>query len=513
MSLTEDAQSSTSLVESAPSQDEEHNDGQRGAPNNDEPIGYSSDDYVLDHLSDISSQIQSSVHTEYIGDYEELSSAADETSTSTKRSQPHKFHGPASTWRDRTASERQLAASLDQLRAKDLSVHLYNFYALKRQASEDGKGKEHEEDQRPNISTSGKSWASSKNWTAWPMAPKLVPRESNANSWETEADQKAFINPQMTSSRDILQDLLAARACKIAKERFYDRGSEPDPPSTNNNQKSKGQARILELTDEGISDDGDEPVVLADDQRAKDLLQPSLNHVLAKLDTVLIGLHHARSSYATDNNSSSRLSGMTDEEGSRNNKRRQTMTSRGRSRGSNRRRKAYPDSSENLSAVDDEPHPIRGRRSGRSGSDRGGVKPPLRSRSRLDRIGLRDWSDVLGVASMCGWDAQVVARAAERCSNLFEEGMVLRTLHEGQEGYHDATFLPNQPATMDMNMLGTVLQRKVHDRAFQPSVDQGSDVHEAWEDTQVGGVHIDGFLQPIPTHKSWGRKRKARRKK
>lgn len=56
-------------------------------------------------------------------------------------------------------------------------------------------------------------------------------------------------------------------------------------------------------------------------------------------------------------------------------------------------------------------------------------RPEKRPRDRRE-LGLRDWSDVLGAAALAGFHPSVVARAAQRCSSLFGEGMTLRTLHE-----------------------------------------------------------------------------------
>jgi len=51
------------------------------------------------------------------------------------------------------------------------------------------------------------------------------------------------------------------------------------------------------------------------------------------------------------------------------------------------------------------------------------------------RIGLRDWSDVLGIAALQGWDGVVIDAAAKRCAALFGEGMDFRVLGaEGEEG-------------------------------------------------------------------------------
>ena len=50
-------------------------------------------------------------------------------------------------------------------------------------------------------------------------------------------------------------------------------------------------------------------------------------------------------------------------------------------------------------------------------------------------LGLRDWSDVVGIASLTGWDEQVVRRTTKRCEKLFGEAMRFRTLDERQTRY------------------------------------------------------------------------------
>ena len=45
-------------------------------------------------------------------------------------------------------------------------------------------------------------------------------------------------------------------------------------------------------------------------------------------------------------------------------------------------------------------------------------------------LGLRDWSDVLGMAALTGWNTNTVARASERCARLFGENMMFRTFRE-----------------------------------------------------------------------------------
>lgn len=49
---------------------------------------------------------------------------------------------------------------------------------------------------------------------------------------------------------------------------------------------------------------------------------------------------------------------------------------------------------------------------------------------KLDRVGLRDWSDVVGAAALAGFSEEVVERTVKRCVKMFGEGMVMRRLAE-----------------------------------------------------------------------------------
>ena len=53
---------------------------------------------------------------------------------SESESRPNCWTGAPSTWLAITASERQQAAALEQLRNANLSIHLYNAFALRKRA-------------------------------------------------------------------------------------------------------------------------------------------------------------------------------------------------------------------------------------------------------------------------------------------------------------------------------------------------------------------------------------------
>ncbi|ROW18446.1 hypothetical protein VPNG_00440 [Cytospora leucostoma] len=49
---------------------------------------------------------------------------------------------------------------------------------------------------------------------------------------------------------------------------------------------------------------------------------------------------------------------------------------------------------------------------------------------KLERLNLRDWSEVMGAAALAGFSPKVIARATQRCANLFGQGMEMHTINE-----------------------------------------------------------------------------------
>ncbi|KAL8916027.1 MAG: hypothetical protein Q9172_006502 [Xanthocarpia lactea] len=383
-------------------------------------------DTSLDHTSEGESQKQVSP----AGEQPDQLPPAKEVTPAVKRvpsTRPNKYHGPPSTWRDWTAANRQIVASLDQIRAKDLSLHLYNFYCLKRRVDSTREWQtETEPDTDDYVSTSRrrKAWLPVKKWTAWPMDPELVPRVPDVPTWEADASEHGNTKDKAIPSRELLSDLLLARACKKAKERFQERKWDdsdvelPDPPSDN---YSRRQRRVSELAGEPSSVQRYEPVVMADDECAKSILQPSINHVLQKLDTLLMGLHHARNSYATYNKDIGDLQSVKADEKAGSRKRKRVASRTSASRASSRQHSANQSGDASEAATES----------------------VVSLSKRKARLGLRDWSDVLGVASVSGFPPEVVAKAAGRCSKLFDEGILFRTLYEGKKGYRELKYLPD----------------------------------------------------------------------
>ncbi|KAL8792250.1 MAG: hypothetical protein Q9195_005129 [Heterodermia aff. obscurata] len=353
---------------------------------------------------------------------------------------PNKYHGPPSTWRKWTAPERELAASLDQIQAADLSIHLYNAFALKRRAGARPSRRKRKHDDNEDATS---NWVPPKVWTAWPMRPDEVPREEETRDWEDDNPAPRKKRPKPSS---LLNELLVARVLQEAKERFEARewapdNTSPEPttthstdhsPTQNPKPKRRKKPQFTYTGNEEPSPPGApltysaihntlpnppplKPATLADDALATTLLQPATRHILAQLDALLLALHTARASYA-------------------------------RPRSSHR---------------------------------------PAKSKSTYKAsFAPLDWSSVLGFASLSGWDAAVVQRAGERCGAVFGEGMAVRRFDVREKRAGE----------------GGVL-RLINGKGGEEG--DGGD-EDGDEEEMYNGVHVDGFLQPIEGKRWWG---------
>ena len=413
----------------------------------------------------------------------------DSEDSTTFASRPARFRGPPSTWRNWTAAERDLAASLDQLQAKDLSVHLYNSYKLGQRHRNQDPGPRKSIASRSRKANEWSNWTPPKAWTAWPLPPDIVPREHDELRWE---EDPVLSRPQIPSPMrpgQHLQEMLMAQILRTAKENFHERLQEI-PPGLETTSTAQGQqSHDLEESSSKISSaknghetPGQRPIVMADDDRASEILQATVQHMMTRLDNLLVGLHHARSAYLLFESSGSDSDGQTS----------QRSISRGRS---HKRRRDASKSDESSEARHEAISPSR-QKSGsksriqhaRSSSRKTRDK---KFRDRKGRLGLRDWSDVLGVASMIGWHEDVIGTSSARCATLFDEGIKFRTLEEGKKVEKEHEYLPSfLPLISSAHSQGETWR----------AIDNHSN---SFDEKMVGGVHIDGFLKPIKGKKSW----------
>ncbi|KAK5448141.1 hypothetical protein LTS15_009165 [Exophiala xenobiotica] len=395
---------------------------------------------------------------------------------------PNRYFGPASTWKSWTEEERTVAQGLDRARSQDLAIHLFNSFSLKRKAKDTKlerrtkrfkKGKERAtsvvttraEDDEEAVSEAAEAFSLPKNWTAWPMPPGEVPRE---DLLPLLGSRHAFRSRANTTPSANLEQWLIACATRISRERWNDRrwdekpsdrGLQSDTKMTNVESDNEGN----DMSEDESSEDNEEgslqeddtqhenpeypifssrafspsespeakrhasvkaegeddnttlngrPVPLADDEKARQYFLPSARHILAKLDDLLLGLHKARYAYASKPSGKAR--GRYSNTSGENSK--SESPERSSSRPTRRKSRQRRSSSAETEA------------SAFSSASTMSAKRPR----RVQELELRDWSDVVGMASLAGWDSTVVERASERCATLFGDNMLFRTFHEGE---------------------------------------------------------------------------------
>ena len=356
----------------------------------------------------------------------------------------NRFQGPDSTWRTHTEEERSLAASLDQQRSNDLSIHLYNTHALKarvRDPEAASEIKNHHGKKRwikPNEDGS-LPWHPPTAWTAWPLKPEDVPRkaehfgapaltldEHHATYWRKEA---------WKPSADLEEEIQAVMLRK-AKEHFREQNSARPSPKPNGMLASAEQTDSAERqssisnadTDMSIDENerqvgsADKDVkitdirhdqftmrdILIDDDAATALLHPTVVEVLRKLNDLLVGLHKNREGH-----------------------RRSSPQCRSKSRRSRSASFAKTPVKRKIKRInrtietseDDDSESGHSESSSELEDDTKDEQQHSKKPKRQRPLGPRDWSEVLGMASIIGWDPAIIDRAARRCASLFGESM------------------------------------------------------------------------------------------
>jgi hypothetical protein len=332
-----------------------------------------------------------------------------------------------------------------------------------------------------------------------------------------EDDEDDDSENQDDATEKLSDDSADSTAETSAKPRSKSHSTSPFRSTSRSRSKSKSRGTALsrptsELSSRGRSrsskrDDRDapnmDPVPIADDALVAGLLRKPTRHVLSLMDSLLLGLHHSRMAVPTYHkqsaaaNSESEDDEVTeDEEMPDDEEHRSALGRNSRSRSMSRRRKrarstSISSSGSNFSSdlsseetASPSPQPSlparrsravsRGRRSvsrsrgaARSSSRRSSQSSTNRHRMRE---GLRDWSDVLGMAAIAGFAPEVVRRAQRRCEALFGERMDF----------------------VDVDTLGMAQQQG-----------QAGTEEARSEDEMEAGVHVDGFMRPIKKRQGW----------
>ena len=309
------------------------------------------------------------------------------------------------------------------------------------------------------------------------------------------------------------------------------------------------------------------PTILADDAKAQTLLRPTIASMLTKLDTLALALQRTRLNHFGHGGfggTSSQSEFTTDAEGTERESRSRSQSrvksaprskpvTRPSSRPTSRRGSRAPpkpaistrQSEDSDSASDygaqfekqkslgstSSQSPTMRRRRNRSVSteDEGDV-----SNTRdWSRAGLMDWSEVLGIAAVKGWDQKALARTAERCAALFGESMSFRPFHEDLATQAASKPIQYTPSTIpappsiagaprpakrpywqagaihcphpdcyghhqEFRMSYRVIEHCMRNHGYEPRTNDSDN-----EERTYGGVHIDGFMQPITAKQGW----------
>ncbi|KAE8861726.1 hypothetical protein PTNB73_07280 [Pyrenophora teres f. teres] len=212
------------------------------------------------------------------------------------------------------------------------------------------------------------------------------------------------------------------------------------------------------------------PTVLADDAKAQRLLQPTIQSMISRLDRLALAIFRTRLNHFTGaggSNADTSDADTSDADTSDSESTRSALRSpsRARSRSVTSPESSSSSSSSEESTSDDhtrlqnlrfsdfdqntvaawdhgkstlrrlkrerreERHLERKRRRS-SSSQSDGEKWTIKDDSI--REGLMDWSELLGLAAVQGWDPEAIARTAQRCATLFDESMSFIPLPESQ---------------------------------------------------------------------------------
>ncbi|KHN96701.1 RNA polymerase I specific transcription initiation factor, RRN9 [Metarhizium album ARSEF 1941] len=264
-------------------------------------------------------------------DTDEIASVASED---LYENRPNRWTGPASTWRELTREERLLWRSMQQLADRDLAVHLYDTFALKRQgrdqATAQGLTVWTQDGQQQTV------WAPPKMWTAWPLKEEHVPTEGLFPIQHDEEERFTLRKRENRMPSTELRDELAATVLRLAKERYRRRSRHPAPhpsiesPSsplpTRSGDQSEDESSLpssppvpstrsgrdsmsVDHGEDGSGEDKEDedlenihtrqentyrPTVSSNDDLSNHLLRPSVRHMLTQLDRTLTILHNAR---------------------------------------------------------------------------------------------------------------------------------------------------------------------------------------------------------------------------
>ncbi|KAJ5747877.1 uncharacterized protein N7511_009573 [Penicillium nucicola] len=341
---------------------------------------------------------------------------------------PNIFTGHSSTWRKYNADDIGAYEAALNIRSRDLAAHLYNAHAIRRRTRVTSKKSYADDDFRFSVP---------RRWTAWPLPAADVPRLDDIIKDKLDSGNLRM-ESDLRPSADLEESILAVMS-KTARERY--RAREWDYDGVNSKKLLDGdeimQDQILQKEEEDLNAEpmntiSFEPIIQLDDDKSAEQLRPLTRNILTQLDRLLTGLHYSmKGRMLEDLSEDEQTSDIDDEDRPR--------QSRSRSRGRKITQKSpgkqspHRSLSVQMSSVadtDDESLPDAPRPRDQSRASHASQDQEQGSFVK-GRLKLRDWSEVMGLASMMGFPSDVVMRTSKRCADLFGEDLEFRTLPEG----------------------------------------------------------------------------------
>ncbi|CAI7659294.1 unnamed protein product [Penicillium crustosum] len=347
---------------------------------------------------------------------------------------PNLFDGHATSWRNYNADEIGAYNAMVTHRTRDLAAHLYNAHVIRRRARDTAR-------KNPGIIDKAPLRVN-KRWTAWPVHAATVPRSNEMIQRRMDAPDILQMEPDSRPSGE-LEECITAFILKTSKETF--RARELDFEELEDNPRNKmldGDELMDDELEKKEEDEEEEPVdtrilrptVLLDEDKSIRQLRPLARNV----DRLLYGLHCAMKGRKFEEDSGDEQWSDSDEEDYLT---RGSAKSRSRSRSRGRRSARKESQERGLSrrsnsvrmsiALETEDENLPGvsqtRAQSRDSSAGHDNNQHIKGRHKL-----RDWSEVLGLASMMGLPTPAVMRASKRCADLFGEDMEFRIMPEGR---------------------------------------------------------------------------------
>ncbi|KAI0809875.1 RNA polymerase I-specific transcription initiation factor-domain-containing protein [Xylaria sp. FL0064] len=262
---------------------------------------------------------------------------------------PNRWTGPPSTWQQLNSAEIDTLTALNELRNRDLSVHLYNAFALKHR-NHRGKTRDVAKPvtgQNVDVTTGQpvqeNKWVPPNSWIAWPLPAHEVPRPGFMGRTDSADEHFTFRMQTPYNPAAELEETVSATILRFAKERFQARqeaarrdeatvrsdhasngeegsdiGIRPKPTRARSKSRAKprsnsrsvkyestSEAEMMDIDDTHVEKPVSpapsetlplKTVVATDDELSYSLLRPSARGILVKLDTALTILHNAQES-------------------------------------------------------------------------------------------------------------------------------------------------------------------------------------------------------------------------